>query len=486
MAESSSRRLFIGNIPFTATTESLSSFFADQGLKTVQNVTVAGDRSSGRSRGFAFINVDLAEEMKALSINGAELESRPLKVAVATSTSTPRERPARTGAESEGAEKPKRRRNKRRTSKPAGETDASPSASPVANGDANAEGAPIATKPKNKRRRNRKPKKSTDGTEGAAPEGTAEERKPRERKPRQPRQPKTAEEGQEGTPKEPREPRAPRVRKPAAPLVVSLKSTVPLVDIGANLCNKAFKKDLSAVIERAQEAGVKTMLLTGSSIDVTKESIALCQAHPGLFKCTAGVHPHHAKDFTADSIAALEQLASDPSVVAIGETGLDFNRNLSPREAQLDCFEKQVELACRLKKPLFVHERDAHADVVAILDKFAGRLPPVVIHCFTGTEEELTAYLAKGYFIGLTGFVGKKKRGEAVRGFLNKLPLEKMMLETDCPYMLGDDSRTDAFRSRNEPCTLPHVVEVIANTLGVPMETVATATTKTSSKFFGL
>nr|CAG4644048.1 EOG090X080R [Lepidurus arcticus] len=256
------------------------------------------------------------------------------------------------------------------------------------------------------------------------------------------------------------------------------------IDIGANLTNSKYARDLDSVIERAKDAGVKKIMVTGASIQCSKEALRLTRIYPGTLYSTAGVHPHDAKTWTEDFGVILRDLASNPECVAIGECGLDFNRNFSPQDVQLDVFEKQVEIACQLKKPLFIHERDAHNDMVRILSKFSDRLPPAVIHCFTGTREQAKKYVEMGLHIGLTGFLWKDKSDDGVRKILeeNLIPLDRLLVETDAPFMYPNvrgaklppqikERLTEKSLSflqkyctfqRNEPCSLPVTVEMIA------------------------
>ncbi|TKR68600.1 hypothetical protein L596_024563 [Steinernema carpocapsae] len=168
------------------------------------------------------------------------------------------------------------------------------------------------------------------------------------------------------------------------------KPAVPykLVDIGANLAHPSYHKDLPEVLARAKEAGLIKIMITGCDLKSSKEAEKLSSEHSGFLYFTAGVHPHEAKHFTDETSAVLRTLLENPQCVAVGECGLDFNRNFSPREDQLSAFEKQVALACELQKPLFIHEREASVEMVEILEKYADQLPRAVIHCFTGTADE--------------------------------------------------------------------------------------------------
>nr|CAG4646344.1 EOG090X080R [Macrothrix elegans] len=286
-----------------------------------------------------------------------------------------------------------------------------------------------------------------------------------------------------------------------------VSSSYILVDIGANLTNSKYSRDLDSVVERAKDAGVRKIMVTGASVQCSKDALRLTRLYPGVLYSSAGIHPHDAKTWTDDCYEIIKDLASNPECVAIGECGLDFNRNFSPPEVQLEVFEKQVQLACELHKPLFLHERDAHDDMVRILSKFKDRLPPAVLHCFTGTSQQALKYLEMGLYIGLTGFLWKDKSDDGVRSILEKnlIPLDRLLVETDAPFMypnvrgskipahikqaLSERSLSYLNRyctfQRNEPCALPVIVEMIAAYMNRPVDQVAMATTINAIKLFG-
>src|SRR5690606_23079535 len=162
-----------------------------------------------------------------------------------------------------------------------------------------------------------------------------------------------------------------------------------LIDIGVNLGHDSFDHDRDAVMERARAAGVRRMVVTGASREGSPKALALAQAHPGVLFATAGVHPHHASEYTDECHAELLALHAHPEVVAVGECGLDYFRDFSPRPAQRKAFERQLEIAAGNGKPLFLHQRDAHDDFMGVMREFEGRLGPAVVHCFTGSREEL-------------------------------------------------------------------------------------------------
>lgn len=259
-----------------------------------------------------------------------------------------------------------------------------------------------------------------------------------------------------------------------------------LIDIGANLGHESFDHDLDAVLARARAAGVGRMVVTGASRAGSVRALELARAHPGLLWATAGVHPHHAVECTAEAIAELRALQAEPEVVAAGECGLDYHRDFSPRPAQRLAFERQLELAAETKLPLFLHQRDAHGDFLAIMKDFEGRLGPVVVHCFTGSREECFDCLDQDWHIGITGWLCDERRGKHLREFVKDIPASRLMVETDAPYLLPRTVRPMPSHRRNEPMYLAHIVEELARDRGEAVETTAAATTAAAAAFFRL
>jgi TatD DNase family protein len=259
-----------------------------------------------------------------------------------------------------------------------------------------------------------------------------------------------------------------------------------LIDIDVNLMHKSFNADRDQVLSRAVSAGVRPMVITGATLAGSRESAAFARRHAGLLVATAGVHPHDTRHCTRATIPALRELAARPEVVAIGECGLDYNRDFSPRPVQDRWFEAQIELACELKMPLFLHERDAHARFVEILSKVSHQLSRAVVHCFTGSGAELDAYLALGCYIGMTGWICDERRGNHLRGLVARIPLDRLMLETDAPFLTPRDLQPKPRNGRNEPAFLPHILATVAKSMGKSAEEVAAGTTATARAFFGL
>ena len=259
-----------------------------------------------------------------------------------------------------------------------------------------------------------------------------------------------------------------------------------MIDIGANFINKSFRDDCDEVIQRAVASGVEKIIVTGTSVSVSEKSLELAQKYPGVLYSTAGIHPHDAKTFNADSLNTLRKLLESETVVAVGECGLDFNRDFSPRDQQEECFRQLVALAVELEKPLFLHQRDAHEKFMEVLADFDLSKSPVVVHCFTGTEEEAVACLEAGFYIGITGWICDERRGYHLKEFVSKIPLDKLMIETDCPYLLPRNLRPKPKKGRNEPAFLGHIAAEIAECYQMPVEEFNKAVLATTKKFFAL
>jgi TatD DNase family protein len=259
-----------------------------------------------------------------------------------------------------------------------------------------------------------------------------------------------------------------------------------LVDIGANLAHDSFDADRESVLERAREAGIAALVVTGSSLDDSDKAIALCRRHPEMLRATAGVHPHHAAGLRDSDTGRLSGLLADPMVVAAGECGLDYFRNFSPPAQQRRAFELQLALAEGAGKPLFLHQRDAHADFLAMLRAHPGAAERGVLHCFTGGPSELDDCLALGLSIGITGWICDERRGQALREAAPRVPLDRLMLETDAPYLLPRTLSPKPPHRRNEPAFLPAILVETARCRGEEAARLAEATTANACRFFGL
>jgi TatD DNase family protein len=262
--------------------------------------------------------------------------------------------------------------------------------------------------------------------------------------------------------------------------------TGELIDVGANLTHESFCGDLPEVIARAMRANVTRQVVTGADLASSRAAAALAQAHPGVLWSTAGVHPHHAAGFDLSGREELRELLSRRCVVAVGECGLDYFRDLSPRETQRAAFVAQLEIAASLAKPVFLHQRDAHQDFAAILAEYRPGLAGGVAHCFTGGARELEAYLALDLSIGITGWICDERRSSSLREAVPRIPSDRLMIETDAPYLLPRDLEPRPQSRRNEPSFLPHIARTVAALRGESLSRVAAATTDNALRFFGL
>ncbi|WP_081759253.1 TatD family hydrolase [Thioalkalivibrio sp. HK1] len=259
-----------------------------------------------------------------------------------------------------------------------------------------------------------------------------------------------------------------------------------LIDIGANLSHESFAKDLNAALERAHLAQVHRIVITGACEASSIEAANIARRAPKRLFSTAGVHPHHANEWHARSDQAIERLIEGDEVVAIGETGLDFNRDFSPRAKQEYAFEAQLELAQSLGLPVFLHARDAFDRFIAILGQWRHRLSKAVIHCFTGNARELDACLDLDLHVGITGWICDERRGLHLREIIDRIPEDRLMIETDAPYLLPRDLDPAPDSRRNEPMHLPHILHRVAKSIQRPAAEVARATTGNAQDFFSL
>ena len=259
-----------------------------------------------------------------------------------------------------------------------------------------------------------------------------------------------------------------------------------LVDIGANLTHDSFDDDREQVIERAADAGITRIIVTGSSAQSSQDALALSKSRPGQLFSTAGIHPHHASDYSPALQATLAGLLREDAVVAVGECGLDYFRNFSPRDAQRDAFQYQLELAVECGLPVFLHQRDAHNDFIEILKPMIDKISAGVAHCFTGDRDALHDCLSMGLYIGVTGWICDERRGEALKEIVSDIPLDRLMIETDAPYLLPRTLHPKPKTHRNEPMHLTEVLRVVAEAMQETEMAVAQATTSNAEHFFGL
>lgn len=259
-----------------------------------------------------------------------------------------------------------------------------------------------------------------------------------------------------------------------------------LVDIGANLTHKSFAHDLDEVIASALAAGVSHIILTGTDLESSQLAQQLSAEKPDLFSSTAGFHPHVAASFTETELAQISDIASHEQVVAVGETGLDYNRNFSGKKEQLLAFEQHLQLAVELKKPVFLHQRDAHEDFHRLLSRYRSELVGGVVHCFTDTEAALLSYLDLDMHIGITGWICDERRGLDLQELVKKVPPDRLLLETDAPYLLPRTLKPKPKTRRNEPRYLREVLSCVAQNSGRSEESIASDSYRNATELFKL
>lgn len=259
-----------------------------------------------------------------------------------------------------------------------------------------------------------------------------------------------------------------------------------LIDIGLNLMHKSYNNDRNEIMDDAKKVGVSGAIITGSDI---KSSISACEyasKYRGVLYSTAGVHPHDAKTCNEDTLIILENLAKNDCVVAIGECGLDYNRNYSPQDVQRKWFRKQLELADKLQMPVFLHDRESYTDFSKILREFPKVAKRSVVHCFTGNKDEVKDYLSLGCYIGVTGWICDERRGDELKEAVKYIPPERLMIETDGPFLIPRDLKPKPKKHRNEPKYLPHILNRIALEMGVDASKLAIQVTKNTKNFFNI
>lgn len=264
-----------------------------------------------------------------------------------------------------------------------------------------------------------------------------------------------------------------------------------LCDIGVNLTNNRFTDDWRETVDRSINVGVNKLIITGTDLQESQDALDMSVALPNHCYATVGIHPHYAKDAVDDQgsptfVSQLKKMAEHTKAVAIGECGLDFNRNFSPPEAQRIVFETQLQVACELGLPVFLHERDAFDEQISLLKKYRSKLAGGVVHCFTGNIEQISAYLKLDLHIGITGWLCDAKRGKELRDAVLHLPLNRLLLETDAPYLMPKTLKANS--KRNEPENLPHILEHLASILPEKygLEEIARASYQNSLLLFGL
>ncbi|WAC08873.1 MAG: TatD family hydrolase [Thermodesulfobacteriota bacterium] len=253
-----------------------------------------------------------------------------------------------------------------------------------------------------------------------------------------------------------------------------------LIDTHAHLSLPQFDKDRTEVIKRARDAGIKHIITVGTDSDDCRKAVSLAQEHD-FISAAVGIHPHDVKTINAETYSLLRELAADNNVVAIGEIGLDFYRNLSLRETQLHHFREQMRIAREISRPVVIHDREAHQEVLKILQQEKAKTIGGVIHCFSGDWEMAKACLDMGFYISIPGTITYKK-SEEYHKLVRDLPLDRMLVETDCPFLAPHPFRG----KRNEPAYVKYVAEAIARIKGIGIEEVAKITTQNAQNLFNL
>ncbi len=260
----------------------------------------------------------------------------------------------------------------------------------------------------------------------------------------------------------------------------------PLFDAGVNFLDKSFVGDQEEILSRAKKLGVVGLMNIASDIEESEASITLAEQLEFPIFTTAGVHPHHAKDVSKDWITALRDIHQHPQVKAIGETGLDFNRNFSSPQQQISIFEQQLELATEIDKPLYLHERDAHEKMHDMLYHYRDDISQSLLHCFTGDKKALYRYLDLDLYIGITGWVCDERRGLELLALMKDIPSNRLLIETDAPYLLPRTLSPKPKSRRNEPCHVAEICAHIAKTLDKDPQILANETTENAARLFKL
>ena len=257
-----------------------------------------------------------------------------------------------------------------------------------------------------------------------------------------------------------------------------------MIDIGANLTNSVFTDDLGEVLNRAKREGVQHIVVTGTNIQESQYAIALATKHGAYLSATVGIHPHNADGVKSDWLDTLEELISSPHVVVVGEMGLDFCRDYAGRDAQRQVFEAQLDLAARVELPVFVHDRDTDGEVLAVLRRYAPT--KCVVHCFTGNSDELDGFIAEDFYIGVTGWICDERRGEGLRRLVDRIPIDRLLVETDAPYLLSRTMSKVLGTRRNEPAYLKFVIAELARFRRCPESVIRDASVENACRFFDI
>ncbi len=262
-------------------------------------------------------------------------------------------------------------------------------------------------------------------------------------------------------------------------------NTLGLIDIGANITHPQLHNQIDRVVENMKTQNISKTIITSSNLEDTKIALDIINSYPEIFYTTVGFHPHNAKDFIQEDIDTIIEYSENKKVLAIGECGLDYYREYSAKRDQLFCFEEQLKIAKNINSPVFLHERKAHEDFVMVLKKYILEIENVVVHCFTGTKDELDTYLEMGCYIGITGWITDLNRGKHLHDLLKYIPEDKLMIETDAPYLTPKNL---PFKNTgiNEPSYLKYVVQSISECLNKDMSYIEEITINNTKRFFSI
>ena len=256
------------------------------------------------------------------------------------------------------------------------------------------------------------------------------------------------------------------------------------IDIACNFTHPSLRINLDEIVKNAEAVNVKKFVLLSASLKDLEPIQEIHSLDRSKFFTTAGIHPHHANEINALNGRSLQSLLQSSNPNVIGETGLDYFRNISPPETQRESFKMHIEIAQELNLPLYLHQRDAHEDFVRIIKNYGDEFPKFIVHCFTGTQQQLDDYLDLGAYIGLTGWICDEKRNQNLRASIKNIPLDKIMLETDCPYLLPKNLPNKPKKNINEPKYLPHIALEVSTLMSVKLEDLQVNAYTNTIKFF--
>jgi TatD DNase family protein len=257
-------------------------------------------------------------------------------------------------------------------------------------------------------------------------------------------------------------------------------------DIACNLTHESIMQNIDDVISEAKLVNVNKLGLISAELEDFSKIATLVKTYPNELAPTYGVHPHHASQLNEFTKNEFLHLVSKYNPNVIGEIGLDYFRNISTPEEQMHAFEIQLQASIDLELPVFLHQRDSHDDFLKILRNYHSELSSLVVHCFTGTQRELDEYLELGSYIGLTGWICDERRNKELRASIKNIPLEKLMIETDAPYLIPRNLKPRPRKNINLPKYLPHIAAEISSLTNYSISEIATETYNNAIKFFNL